>query len=355
LTVLEELKDTIMTAIKDVPGLINLDQSSRAGKPEITVVPIREKLADAGLTTQELALTLRSTIEGMEASKYRERGNEYDITITVEDEAVNSPNKILQIPVISQKGVVYKLSQLADITFTTGYSKILHRDKYTSILFSGSNAPGTPLGDVVNDIQDRLDNINLPPGYRTAWGGNAKMMQDMVADMIFAFILAVVLTYMLLAAILESFIQPVFILLTIPLALIGVFIFLYYTNVSFGITSLMGIIMLIGIVVNNAILMLDYTNQLVREEGMSVKNALIEACPTKLKPILMSTLALILGMLPMAIGIGDAGKEMRIPLGVVSIGGLLVSALLTLFVIPAFFYITSKNKSVLKTEDKNKA
>ncbi len=347
---LEELKDTIMADVENVPGLINFDQSSRAGKPEITVFPKREKMADAGVTIQELAVTLRSTIEGMESSKYREEGNEYDVIITVNDDAVNTPNKISQIPVVSQNGVVYKLSQLADITFTTGYSKILHRDKYTSILFSGSNAPGVPLGDVVNEIQKRLDNIDLPPGYRTAWGGNAKLMQDMVADMLFAFVLAVILTYMLLAAILESFIQPVFVLLTIPLAMIGVFIFLYYTNVSFGITSLMGIIMLIGIVVNNAILMLDYTNQLIRQEGSSVRDALTTACPTKLKPILMSTLALILGMLPMAIGIGDAGKEMRIPLGIVSIGGLFVSAFLTLFVIPAFYYVVSRGGSKAKTE-----
>lgn len=344
LDVLDQYKDSIMTKISDMPGLINFDQSSRSGKPELTVKPIRENLADAGITTQQLALTLRATVEGMESSKYREGGNEYDITLTVSDEAVNTPYEIGKIPVVSQKGVVYKLSELADITFTTGYSKILHRDKFTAILFTGSPATGVPLGNVVSEIERRLDTIELPAGYKTTWGGNAKMMQDMVADMIFAFFLAVVLTYMLLAAILESFVQPVFILLTIPLAMIGVFIFLYYTNVSFGITSLMGIIMLIGIVVNNAILMLDYTNQLVREEGMSKKDALIQACPTKLKPILMSTLALILGMLPMAIGIGDAGKEMRIPLGVVSIGGLLVSAFLTLFVIPAFYYVVSKKE-----------
>jgi HAE1 family hydrophobic/amphiphilic exporter-1 len=152
------------------------------------------------------------------------------------------------------------------------------------------------------------------------------------------------LTYMLLAAILESFIQPVFILLTVPLAIIGVLASLYYTHISFAITSMMAIIMLIGIVVNNAILMLDYTNQLVRERGMDVKSALIEACPTKLKPIIMSTIAIILGMLPLAIGLGSAGVEMRQPLGVVSIGGLMVSTLLTLFVIPAFYYVFEDRK-----------
>ncbi len=341
---LEELKTQIIDKVKDVPGLINFDNSSRAGKPEITVIPIREKLADAGVTTQELALTLRASIEGLEATKYREKGDEYDITLTVTDVSINSPDKIKQIPVFSSKGEMYSLSQLAEVKFTNGFTKILHRDKYTSILFTGSPATGVPLGNVTSAIDAKIAEIDLPAGYSISWGGNTKMMNDMIADMLFAFILAAILTYMLLAAILESFIQPILILITLPLAMIGVFMALYHTNTSFGVTSLMGLIMLIGIVVNNAILMLDYANQLVREEGMSRRDALIKACPTKLKPILMSTLALVLGMLPMAMGIGDAGKEMRTPLGVVSVGGLLVSTVLTLIVIPALYYLTSRKK-----------
>ena len=177
------------------------------------------------------------------------------------------------------------------------------------------------------------------------------MMNDMIADMIFAFFLAVLLTYMLLAAILESFWQPVMIMLTVVLGLIGVILSLYITNIAFSITSLMAIIMLIGIVVNNAILILDYTNQLRREHGYLPKDALMEACPVKLKPQIMSTTAIILGMLPLALGIGDAGKEMRIPLGVVAIGGLAVSTVLTLFVIPAFYYITAKVKHKTETTE----
>ncbi len=342
LDTLESLKNKIITRIHDVPGLINFDNSSRSGKPEITVFPVREKLTDAGITAQEIAFTLRSAVEGMESSKYREFGNEYDITVTMSDRSVDSPDKIGAISIVSQRGVVYRLAQLCDIKFTKGYTKILHREKYTSIQFTGSPAPGYPLGNVTQAIDKRLADLQLPPGYKISWGGNVKMMNDMIKDMLFAFLLAIILTYMLLAAILESFLQPVFIMVTVPLGMIGIFTILFLTNISFGITSLMGIIMLIGIVVNNAILMLDYTNQLVRDEKMKVKEALVRACPTKLKPILMSTIALILGMLPMALGIGAAGKEMRIPLGVVSIGGLIVSTILTLFVIPAFYFVTSK-------------
>ncbi|MFN3694457.1 MAG: efflux RND transporter permease subunit, partial [Ignavibacterium sp.] len=246
---LERLKDETVSKLKDVPGLINFDNSSRAGKPEITVYPKREKLTEAGMTITDLAFTLRSAIEGIQSAKYREAGDEYDITVTLDDESVNSPEKIGNITVATQFGS-FRLAQLADVKFTTGFTKILHRDKFTSIMFTGSAAPGYPLGDVTSEIEKRFNEINLPSGYSFRWGGNVKMMNDMIQDMIFAFFLAVLLTYMLLAAILESFWQPVIIMFTVLLGLLGVVLALYITNTSFSITSLMAIIMLIGIVVN---------------------------------------------------------------------------------------------------------
>jgi HAE1 family hydrophobic/amphiphilic exporter-1 len=345
---LEEIKEIVIEKIKDVPGLINFDNSSRAGKPEITVQPKREMLTETGLTVYDIAVTLRASIEGIVSSKYREFGNEYDITVTLEDRSVSSPEDIRNITVISPVAGAMRLSQVADINFTTGFTKILHRDKFTSIAFTGSPAEGFPLGNVTAEIEKRLAEINLPSGYEIKWGGNVKMMNEMVADMFMAFFLAFLLTYMLLAAILESFWQPVMIMLTIMLAMIGVIFSLFITSISFSITSLMAIIMLIGIVVNNAILILDYTNQLRRGEGMLPHDALLEAAPVKLKPQIMASVAIILGMLPLALGIGAAGREMRIPLGVVAIGGLIASTILTLFVIPAFYFVTAKVKT-LKT------
>jgi HAE1 family hydrophobic/amphiphilic exporter-1 len=344
---LEMLKDEAVEKFKDVPGLINFDNSSRAGKPEITIYPKREKLTEVGLTITDLAFTLRAGIEGIQSAKYRESGDEYDITVTLDDQSVNSPEKAGNISVASRYGS-FRLTQLADVEFTTGFTKILHRDKFTSIMFTGAAAPGTPLGNITNELEKRWGELDLPAGYSFKWGGNVKMMNDMIQDMVFAFFLAVLLTYMLLSAILESFWQPVMIMITVVLGLLGVILALYITNTAFSITSLMSIIMLIGIVVNNAILILDYTNQLRREQGYSPKDALMEAAPTKLKPQIMASIAIILGMLPLAIGIGDAGKEMRMPLGIVAIGGLIASTILTLFVIPAIYYLTSKVKSVVK-------
>ena len=337
---LERIKNELSVKYAKIPGLINFDNSSRPGKPEITVSPRRDRIAQTQTDIQTLALTLRASVEGLEATEYKEGGNEYDLKVKLNEFDVDSPEKISNIPVITQTGT-YRLSELADISFTTGFSKILHRDKYTAIKFTGANAQGVATGTLIDEINKINENYDFPPGYKVAWSGMAKMQQQMSMDLGFAFLIAFLLTYMLMAAILESFWQPALILLSIPLAMIGVFVLMYYTKTDFGITSMMGVIMLIGIVVNNAILILDYTNILIREQGLNAKDALIKAAPTKLKPIIMSTLAIILGMLPMAIGIGDAGKEMRIPLGVVSIGGLMASTILTLAVIPAAFYNTS--------------
>ena len=345
---LESIKDEIMEKIKDVEGLVNLDNSSSAGKPEITITPIREKMAETGVTVNEVALTLRAAIEGIVSTQYKELGEEYDIAVTLSDESVNSPEKIGNIPIATPAGI-FRLSQLCDVKFTKGFTMVLRRDKYTAIKFTADAAQGVATGNIINDINKILDGeivdgqkqggINMPLGYRVTWAGTSEMQMQMAQDIGFAFMLAILLTYMLLAAMLESFWQPVLILITLPLALIGVVLLMYYTNTNFGLTAMMGIIMLLGIVVNNAILLLDYTNQLVRDEGLSAKDALIKAGPTKLKPVLMSTIAIILGMLPMAIGMGSTGAEMRIPLGIVSIGGLLMSTVLTLIILPAAYFV----------------
>jgi HAE1 family hydrophobic/amphiphilic exporter-1 len=341
---LEVYKEELLSNIRDTQGLVNLTTSSRTGKPEVTLIPDRVKIAEAGLSVYDLAFTLRSAIEGIVATTYRELGNEYDIRVVLQDESVDTPEEIGNITVVSPNDT-YRLAHFASVDFTGGYSTILHRDKFRTIQFSGGNAPGYPLGDVVADIQRGIDRMDMPPGYEVTWGGDAEMMRESMFEMLKAFLIAVLLLYMLLAAILENLVQPILILITIPLALIGVFLSLFITGITMNMMSMMAIIMLIGIVVNAAILLLDYTNTL-RKQGKDTKTALTQACPTKLKPIIMSTLAIILGMMPLALGIGSAGAEMRQPLGIVSIGGLIVSALLTLIVIPTLYNLFSRDRSV---------
>ena len=259
--------------------------------------------------------------------------------MSYEDESVSSLEKIRSIPIVTSKGV-FVLSQLAQVNFAKVANKVIHDNRINSIQFTGSNADGVSLSEVVDKVQKMLNDLDLPADYTVSWGGNAKEMQTTMSEMAKAGILAIVLTYMLLAAILESFIQPFYILATLPLAAIGVVWSLILAGLSFNIITMMSMIMLIGIVVNAAILLLDYTNQL-KSTGLSPRQALLEACPTKLRPVIMSAIAIALGMLPMALGIGDAAAEMRIGMGVVSIGGLAVATFLTLFVIPAIYYLLS--------------
>jgi len=338
---LEQIKNEVVKSIENIPGLINLDTSSRYGRYELTLYPKRDKLAAAGATVYDLALALRANVEGLVSTQYRESGNQYDIKISLEDEVVDSPDKIKNLSVVVM-GKSYLVSQLADVEFATGVNRLTHYDRYKTIMVTGDIASGYHLSDITSQIEERMNKINFPTGYRFEWGGQAKMMNETIVDMVRTFILAVILTYMLLAAILESFAQPILILATVPLALIGVILSLLITGYTFNIVSMMAIIMLVGIVVNNAILLMDYVN-IKRREGYSVHDALMEAGKMKLKPIVMSTLAIIAGMLPMAIGIGSTGSEMTRPMGIVSIGGLIVSTFLTLIIIPAFYFLTTKN------------
>jgi len=285
-------------------------------------------------------MALRGAIEGLVATSYRDGGEEYDVRVAMSDRSVDTPGEVGNIPVVGPEGT-YRLSQLADIEFTEGYSRILRMDKYKLVEFGGGVAQGYALGDVTGEIDSRLADLDMPPGYKIEWGGMAEQMQETSVDMLRTFLLALALTYMLLAAILESLTQPLLILGTVPLALVGVFVALGLTGITLSSIGMMAVVMLLGIVVNNAILMLDYANMLTRGKGKGLKEALLEACPIKLKPIIMASAAIMLGMLPMAIGIGDWGKEIRQPMGVVSIGGVIVSTVMTLFVIPALYYLIS--------------
>jgi HAE1 family hydrophobic/amphiphilic exporter-1 len=342
LDTLEKYKVITIQKLIDIPGLVNFDNTSRPGSPEITILPDRMKIAEAGLTIGEIAIAVRGTVEGIIANKYRESGNEYDVKITMSDISYNTPEKIGNIAITSSRGQTFRLAQLADINFTQGYTKILHKDKYQTINFTGTPAHGFVLGEITDEVTKRLDEIHLPEGYTYKFSGGTQMMQETISDLLFAIVLAIILTYMLLAAILEHLIQPLILLSTVPFALIGVLIALMLTGQSLSMMALIAMIILIGLVVNDAILILNYSNQLIKEEGLSHREALLKAAPIKLRPILMSTVSILISMLPMALGIGDKGAEMRQPLGIVQIGGMFTSAFLCLFVVPALDYLADE-------------
>jgi len=323
----------LMESMKGVEGISSTDMSLKTGKPEIILTPKRKRMNEMGLSVQDLAMAMRTSIDGMVMTQMKTGAKEYDIRVTQSDTDVSSLADIRNIGVKSPSGF-YPLSYFAKVEQAEGYNQIIHSDKVKSIEFTAGTLPGYAVGTVVNNIEIEVDKLNLEPGYKYKTAGMAEMMGDTIQRMAFAFLLAIVLTYLLLAAILEKWIQPLLILSTVPLSLIGVVAIFLITGLAMNMISMLAIVMLVGMVVNNAILILEYTNQLT-SEGMGVRKALLTACPTKLRPILMANLSTILGMMPMALGIGASGAEMRQPMGLVSIGGLLAATVLTLFVIPA--------------------
>jgi HAE1 family hydrophobic/amphiphilic exporter-1 len=333
--------------LKKIPGLMNVNASSRPGRPEITLFPDRKRVSEEGITIQDLAMSLRAAISGLVMTTYKEAGSEYDIRVLLKDTALETYEDLRNIPVATPQGS-YPISYFADIQFTESYSKIQHTDKYKTIQFTAFLLPGYTQGDLIGSIEGAVKGMNLPDQYFMIWAGDTEAFQETMKDLMTVFFLAVVLTYMLLAASLENFFQPLLILGTVPLSFIGVVLACVFTGTTMNALSMLSVIMLVGIVVNNAILILDYANQL-RRKGMDVREALIEACPTKLKPIIMSNLATVLGMLPMALGIGSSGAEFRRPMGIVSIGGLVSSTLLTLFVIPAVENFFARHKKKQET------
>ncbi|MCG8477591.1 MAG: efflux RND transporter permease subunit, partial [Spirochaetales bacterium] len=340
--------DTLASIARDlrpqlqrIPGLINVDISTRPGSPEVVLYPDRLKLNEVGLTVHDLATTMRAAVEGIVLTTFREGGEEYDIRVTLNDEDVAGYDQIANIVIPTAAGL-FPLGHFAEVEVGQGINQILREDRVQAVEVTADLSPGFVFGEVSGPIEETVAAMGMPEGYRLTWGGDAELLEETVQEFIFVFILAIVLTYMLLAAILEKFGQPFLILSTVPLSLIGVIIAFLLTGRTMNIVSMLAIVMLVGLVVNNAILILEYANQL-RGRGKSVREALIEAAPTKLKPILMGNIATMLGMLPMALGIGASGAELRQPMGIVSIGGLFAATFLSLFVIPALEVMLARN------------
>jgi HAE1 family hydrophobic/amphiphilic exporter-1 len=237
------------------------------------------------------------------------------------------------IPVVSPLGI-FPLSRYADIHFTEGYNMIMRLDKQRTADVTAELLPGYAQGPVLADVMKAAAEIELPEGYGIRQAGLSEVMEESNTAMAVVFLSAILLVYILLAAVLENPVQPLFILTTIPLSLIGVVAACLLFGTVLNNIAMIGIVMLVGVVVNNAILMLDYYNQLKRE-GCGATEALLKACPAKLKAILVSNIAIVLGMIPMALGIGASLAEMRQPMGIITIGGILSSTVLTLWFIPA--------------------
>lgn len=330
--------DNVYDIVRETEGLVEVQTSEKAGKPEIVVRPRRRQLAWRGLNPMTVGMILRTAYEGEEAGVYREHGEEYDIRVKYEERSRHDPAYLRDLPIGMPGGGTVPLSDVIVIENRTGESEIRHRDKQRMVEITANVATGS-VSEARALIDKEIAKLEIPSGVRVKYGGMAEVQDESFASIQTAMILAIVLIYIVMAAILESFVHPVTVMITLPLGLIGASFGLFFTGQTINIMSLMAMIMLVGIVVNNAILLLDYTRQL-REKGMSVKDALLEACPTRLRPIIMANLAVAVGMIPQAMS--GAGAEYRTPMAVVQIGGVLMSAIFTLFVIPVAYSIMDR-------------
>jgi HAE1 family hydrophobic/amphiphilic exporter-1 len=331
---LDTLSRRVVKSIADVPGITDVDVSHKAGVPELAIGVDRDKVASLGLSVRDVTRVIETAIAGSRAGEYRVGGNSYRILVQLENAEKRSPDEVLDLTLTTASGEQVALRNLVDTSLSRGPILIDRKDQQRLVSIR-ANVAGRDLGAVARDVQARLDQIPRPGGYALRIAGNFEEQQKAFRELLIALALALTLVYMVLAAQYESLRDPLVVMGSVPLAAVGVLLILFLTRTTFNLQSFIGCIMLGGIVVNNAILLVDQAGQL-RRAGSGVLDAVTEAGRRRLRPILMTTLTTILALLPLALGIGE-GADAQAPLARVVIGGLTASMLVTLVLIPVVY------------------
>ena len=333
--------ELIMDRIKDkINGIVDVKTSYEAGKPEIRLVPNRQALADYGMTLQTVATFNYIAVSGYEAGQFTDDGEEYDVYVRMMEKDRKNHSDIEDLPILTPKGYV-SARDLFFIEDGAGPTRIDRKRKRTRVDVSMNLLPEHTTGEIMGKVGQLAASMKdeIPEGITFSFGGQADMQDDMVAEFKAAIIMAILLTYILLVALLESFAQPFIIMTTIPMGAIGVLLSLILTGKALSMIALMAIVMLIGVVVNNAILLLDESNRLLRSGSMGRRSAMMTAAKTKFQPIVLATFASVVAQLPLAFAVGGDVAAMTQPMGIASVGGLIVSAILTMYLVPTFFWL----------------
>jgi len=345
------ISDELMEKMNEVEGLVDLKSSFGEGKPEYQLIIDRRKAANFGLTPYQIGAVLRSRLEGVVASQFREQGSEYDIKLMIHRKYRDDLKKVTSMTITTPFGDIPILNFIKD-TIAIGPVSIDHENNKRIVTITGSTE-GRDMGSVAADVQAIINEIQKPADFVIDMGGGFEEQMNMFKDLGFVILLALVLVYMIMVGQFESFKEPFIIMFTIPLALIGVVWMLFFTGTTINMQSLMGVLLLGGIVVNNAIVYVTYTNQLRRDKGMSLFDSVVEAGRVRLRPILMTALTTSFGLVPMALGIG-AGNEIRAPMARSVIGGLLLSTFLTLVFIPVLYTLFERKEETTGKPEKAK-
>jgi HAE1 family hydrophobic/amphiphilic exporter-1 len=338
---LKEIADGIVAKIRDVPGLRDLNHTLSQGKPEYQIKVDRERAAKLGLMVSQVAGAVQTATVGRVATRYREKNEEIDLRVRFQERFRNNIREIENIPLVTPLNKVVYVGQVATIEKGEGPIKIA-RENQSRIVTVTANIAGRDLGRVVKDIQGRLGAVDkqLPPGYFIEFGGSYQQMTDAFRILAVVFAMASLLVYMIMASQFESFRHPFIIMFTVPLGLIGVVFGLLLTGNTISLPVWVGFIILAGVVVDNAIVMIDYINQL-RQRGVDTKEAIVQGSVTRLRAVLLTALTTMIGMLPMALSRSE-GAEFRSPMAITVLGGMTVTTVLTLFVIPAIYSLFEK-------------
>ncbi len=350
--VLDAIVMDYVEKLKQVPGAVDVGLSAQDPKPELQVEVDRGLSASLGLSMNDVASALRLAFAGAEIGDWVDpTGETRNVFVRIRPEERATVQNLEQLPLMSTKtGAMVPLEQVATVTLGKGPALIEHLDRETMMAVS-ANVQGRSLGEVNADAMKLVKAIDFPPGYDMVVGGEARDMQEVFGRMGQALLLAAVLMYLILVVQFHSFAAPVAIMLSLPLSLIGVVLALLIGNSTLNLMSLIGIVMLMGIVAKNAILLIDCARKKEQTEGLNLEDSLVAAGRERLRPILMTTFALVAGMLPVAIGIGEGSGFYR-PLGISVIGGTITATVLTLLVVPTFYESIEKGKRRIKARFK---
>jgi hydrophobic/amphiphilic exporter-1 (mainly G- bacteria), HAE1 family len=322
--------------LRKIPGASEVKLTSEAGSPEIDVKVDRDKMAALGLDLQTVGLTMQTAFNGNTDGKFRAGQYEYDINIRFGEYNRMNIDDVRNITFMNNAGQEVKLSQFSQISEGSGPSLLERRDKSTSVTVQGQTV-GRPVGSVVADWTEKFEKLERPSGISYVWGGDMENQSEGFGTLLIALLAAIILVYLVMVALYDSFVYPFVVLFSVPLSFIGALIALALTNNTLNIFTILGIIMLIGLVCKNAILLVDFTNHR-KEQGESTYHALIQANHARLRPILMTTIAMVFGMIPIALAKGGAA-QMNNGLAWVIIGGLISSLFLTLVIVPVVYSI----------------
>ena len=336
---LQRLNDEIVAKVRAVPGAVDVDSTLESGQPEMVAQVNRALAADLGFDVGSVAMQLRSMVEGVVPTRLREGDKEYDIRVRLAPEFRNDFQAIARTPLYSPTGAAVRTADIVGMEPGVGPTNI-QREARRRQAKIGIELEGRPLGDVTNDVARVMQTVQMPPNFEWGFAGDVELMQESAAAMGLALLLAVAFIYIVLASQFESFLEPFLIMLSLPLAIVGALLAILLTGNNLGMPAMIGMVMLMGLVTKNAILLIDLTNQYVRE-GHTVEDAILKAGPIRLRPILMTTMAMILGMLPSALGRGEGG-EFRAPISIATIGGLITSTALTLVVVPVAYLLLAR-------------